>query len=168
MKRIIVLAFILGVMLSLPLCAAEPNYDNVSMDDIIAYFQRQSDYETTFKYEIERRIEDYWMVEFTDFIFTLNDAYTYGEADVESISVMNVFLKWDVKNSTEQTIDMLDMYSDDMAVTLHERMPDVPIESLCIFWQVPSITKVGNAATYEYYSIGDKMYLLDKQGKLFE
>lgn len=168
MKKAIAL-FMFFVIVCAPIAfATQSDYDDISMDDIIAYFQRQTDYETSFKYEIERRIKDYWKVEFSDFIFTLNDAYTYGEADVESISVMNVYLKWDVKNSIEQTIDMLDMYSDDMAVTLHENMPDVPIESLCIFWEVPNITKVGKAATYEYHSVGDKMYLLDKQGKLFE
>lgn len=149
-----------------------PDSDGNSFDDsdlsfISDFFDRQNTYSSSLQSTVIMRIKEYWEVELLDFSLYLNDAFIYGESDIETISTINVYLKWDVNNSVEQTKDMLEMYSDDLAVTIHKAKPDVPIESLCVFWTVPNITKAGNAAKFMYYSAGEDMYNKGKSGPLY-
>ena len=44
-------------------------------------------------------------------------------------------LVWNVKNETDMTQQMLELYSSDLAATLYNECPDVA--EVCIFWTVP-------------------------------
>ena len=56
--------------------------------------------------------------------------------------VVLVRLTWNVKNSSEQSKKMLEMYSEDMAARMYQDLPEV--QELAVFWTVPYLNN-GNA-----------------------
>ena len=57
------------------------------------------------------------------------------------------YLEWEVKNSKDTTVEMLEMYSDNLAAKLYEQED---IEEITIFWEVPYHLEGDNVAKFNY------------------
>lgn len=68
--------------------------------------------------------------------------------------VVLVRLTWNVKNSSEQSKKMLDMYSSDMAARIYQDLPEV--QELAIFWTVPYLNNGNAKISFERVSGGMK------------
>lgn len=136
-------------------------------DFLIELFAREEEYRDGVKQVVEENLPNYPGAELYDFSLFLDDSYAFGEAAVESIATINVRLSLDLNKSRDRLKNTLEIYSDDLAVAIHEKYPDTPIDSLCIFWQVPSFTDDGNAAKYMYYTVLDKLFLDNASGPLY-
>lgn len=120
----------------------------------------QEEWKARFKSATETRMKEYYDTVLDDFSLTVN-------AETGSVQAMNIYFTWDVNNSEERTKKMLEMFSDDLAATLHNKYPDIEIESMTVFWKVPELFKTGYAAKYRYSSKGSKIYLQKKMGPLY-
>lgn len=139
--------------------------DDIDYQGIISFFERQDNYKSIIQSKAQAIIDLYRNLELTDFSLYLNDAYLYGEADIESIATIGVNLRWQGEEDIYKTRLMMEIISDFLADEIHCLYPDVPIDRLCVFWEIPPIVQYGNAAKYTYHSDGKKMYLDDKTGK---
>lgn len=63
-----------------------------------------------------------------------------------------VHLTWDQKNSGKTSRDMLDMYSQDMAVRIYSDLPE--IQELAVFWTVPYLNNGTAKMSFERTSNG--------------
>lgn len=68
-------------------------------------------------------------------------------------------LKWEVKNGKGTTIEMLEMYSDNLAAKLYEREG---IEEITVFWEVPHHLEGDNIAKFNYTRTDNGMAKMDK------
>lgn len=90
------------------------------------------------------------------------------DPDSNAITQMQIRLTWNYENGIDRTKKMLEMYSDDLAVILHEKYPDIKISELYMFWNVPYLVKNGVAAKYLYESRYDKMYRIGTFGPIYQ
>lgn len=67
-----------------------------------------------------------------------------------------VKLRWDTKNTEKTTLEMLKMYSDDLAATVADKQQEV--KEIAVFWEVPYLDK---NYKWSYVRKGDAMYLND-------
>ena len=79
-----------------------------------------------------------------------------GEADKY---IVLPHLVWDVPNSKETTVEMLEMYSDHIAANLYEQEG---IEEITVFWEVPYHLKGENIAKFNYMRTANGMDKNDK------
>lgn len=121
---------------------------------------KQKEWGRNFESAVKSRMKEYYDTKLDDFHLCCS-----GEGD--SISSMNIYFTWSAKNGEEKTKKMLQMFSDDLSATLHNKYPDIPIERLTIFWRVPYLSEIGYAAKYQYKSKGDKVYLQNTLGFLY-
>lgn len=128
-----------------------------SIDDM------QDDLETSMQSVIKDEIKKdfYWKVEFEDINLVL-------ESEKE-IKTVQIHLSWDVDNSTSQTKKMLEMFSNDLAITLYEKYAkDYTFDELWFMWEDSYITSFGNAAKYKYdIKSGKGVKCLDSYGTLY-
>lgn len=66
--------------------------------------------------------------------------------------VVLVRLTWNVKNSSEQSKKMLEMYSEDMAARMYQDLPEV--QELAVFWTVPYLNNGNAKISFERVSGG--------------
>ena len=150
----------------------ESNDSNKQSDDIdysvlADFFDRQKEYESVLEEIASNRIAEYSSTVLLGLDLYLDDAYIFGESEKEHIHTVNVKLRWNVENNVQRTQNMLAMYSDDMAASLHNAYPDIPIDNMYVLWEVPSFIEVGYAAKILYYSIGENMFCADRYGLLY-
>jgi hypothetical protein len=98
---------------------------------------------------------------------TLDDFKLTYSAEEDAVQIMNVYFTWSAKNGVDMTKKMLEMFSEDLSATLHNKYPNLPIKSLVVFWKVPYHNENGYVAKYYYHSKGDKMYFDKKLGTLY-
>lgn len=67
-------------------------------------------------------------------------------------------LKWNVKNKEKTTREMLEMYSDHLAVKLAE---ESDVSEITVFWEVPYHLEGDNIAKFMYERSGDGMAKTD-------
>lgn len=68
-------------------------------------------------------------------------------------------LKWEVKNGKKMTVEMLEMYSDNIAAKLAE---EKGIQEITVFWEVPFHLEGENIAKFNYMRTGNGMAKSDK------
>ncbi len=135
-------------------------FDKSQTDTLTLALEKQEKIKNDFRITAEIRLREYWNVVMDDFELVY-------DAKNQSISIMKMYLTWKTENGKDQTKKMLEMYSDDMAATLHEAYRNIPIDQFVVFWKVPYILKNGNAAKYYYTSKGDFIYHTDSLGFLY-
>lgn len=69
------------------------------------------------------------------------------------------YLKWEVKNGKDTTVEMLEMYSDNLAAKLYEQEG---IKEITIFWEVPHHLEGENVAKFNYERSDKGMAKMDK------
>lgn len=79
-----------------------------------------------------------------------------GEADKY---IVLPHLVWDVPNSKETTVEMLEMYSDHIAANLYEQGS---IEEITVFWEVPYHLEGESIAKFNYIRNANGMAKNDK------
>ena len=75
--------------------------------------------------------------------------------DAEGDYIALVYLVWDQKNSGKTSKDVLDLYSQDMAVRMYDDLPE--IQELCVFWTVPYLNNGSAKVSFERANGGMKI-----------
>lgn len=140
------------------------NYEiggNISADDIVgAEMTSDSERLSAIRGTVSSRIKEYTRTTISDVVAN-QDVSTTDPDDF----ILQVFLKWDVKNGTDNTKKMIEMYGDDMAVTLGETYSDA--KEIYIFWYVPFLVEKGTAAKFEYKNVSNGVLIIDRTGPLY-
>ena len=139
----------------------------VEWDTVMSYYDHREDCEGRIRSVVLERLNEYWKVDLKECTLTLNDAFLYGEPEREAFDRIELRVKWTAMNGAERTKRMLRMYSDDLAVTLHDAFPDTSIVQLIIFWEVPYLSDLDTIAKYIYCGSRDGMILDSATGILF-
>ena len=77
----------------------------------------------------------------------INDLTVNNYQGEENKYIVLPHLKWEVENSKKTTVEMLEMYSDNIAAKLYEQPG---IEEITVFWEVPYHLEGENIAKFNY------------------
>lgn len=89
----------------------------------------------------------------------VNDLTINNYQGEENKFIVLPHLKWEVQNSKETTVEMLEMYSDNLAAKLYEQEG---IEEITVFWEVPHHLEGDNIAKFNYTRTDTGMAKTDK------
>lgn len=141
-----------------------PGEKNAEQSDtepsLSSIMKKQDEWKSKFESVVKSRMKEYYDTALDDFKLTYS-------SEEDAVQAMNVYFIWSAKNGTDMTKKMLQMFSDDLAATIHNEYPKIPIERLTIFWRVPYHSEAGYAAKYQYKSEGSRMYLQNSLGLLY-
>jgi len=96
---------------------------------------------------------------------TIKDLLVNNYQAEENQYIVLPHLKWEVKNSKKMTVEMLEMYSDNIAAKLAE---EKGIQEITVFWEVPYHLEGQNIAKFNYLRKGDGMAKVDKWTALLQ
>lgn len=109
---------------------------------------------------IKARIEEYTNTTIQNVEVNSN----VGTSDPDDFIVL-IYFSWGTMNSVEMTRTMLEMFSDDMAVTLATKYEHA--SQITLFWEVPYLLESGTCAKYSYEVRKGGAYRTEKFGPLY-
>ena len=130
-----------------------------NVSDIISLIEKQNDLCVSMEQTVKTAIKEFDNVE-------LNSCSVVLDSDTK-VKTAQIRLTWDYENGAERTKTMLELFTNDIVVTIHQKYPDLKFDALWLFWETPYVVKIGVAAKYKYVSRGDKLYLVDSLGPLY-
>lgn len=140
---------------------ADPTPEPSSDPDPLAYFKDKAASMRDTVFSLVNN-GDYWKVTLTDLA-----ANPDGSAEDDDSIIVNVYLKWDAMNGEDRAKTMLQMFSDDIAFTIHEKYPDDKVTQLWCFWEMPYLLDEGYIAKYQYETRTDGIYRINAMGPLY-